>query len=289
VNKLLLITCLLFSQVVFAKVVNPKTVEELKETSVRILNLEMTSGGTGSIFKSFSNASHILTNKHICRLIEQGGIVNYKNKQYLITHYKKFKPHDLCLVRIDVNLDININVSDILAKESSKSIVSGHPSLLPHIVTVGHLSERQDIQLIIGTKRCTEKESKEDPLTCKFFGGIPVIQTLDAQLISNLIKPGNSGSSVFNKDGEIVGVVFAGSGRDFSYGFIVPQIYVIYFIQNAHRFEWVQVGTPVDDEGMSDRVFNYDKCKDVQLEKSEGYQKIKALCKSVSDTLIWSK
>lgn len=88
-NKLI-IAIMLFSSLAFAEIKHPQTIAELKETSVRILNIEMTSGGTGSIYKSFSNATHILTNKHICRLIEPGGVVDYKNQQFVITHYKKF-------------------------------------------------------------------------------------------------------------------------------------------------------------------------------------------------------
>lgn len=287
-NKLVLILSLLFSQIAFGEVSLPKTVEELKETSVRIYNLEMNSGGTGSIYKSFDNATHILTNKHICRLIEPGGVVDYKNRQYLITHYKKFQQHDLCLVRIAVNLNVNLKIAQTINTVSSKAIVSGHPSLLPHIVTTGHLSERQDIQLIIGIKDCTTQDMIDNPETCYFFGGMPVIETLDSQLISNLIKPGNSGSAVFNSSGEVIGVVFAGSGRDFSYGYIVPQIYLYYFLQNAHRFEWVKVGTPVDDQGMSDRVFNFklEKCE-TQLESLS--DKVKNICKRIQNNLIWRK
>jgi S1-C subfamily serine protease len=105
----------LFSSLSFAETKHPKTVAELKETSVRIMNLEMNSGGTGSIFRSYPNATHILTNKHICRLIEPGGVVDYKGKQYLITHYKKFPQHDLCIVRIEADLGINLEVSETLA------------------------------------------------------------------------------------------------------------------------------------------------------------------------------
>lgn len=288
-NKLILITTLLFSQLAFGlEITRPKTVEELKETSVRILNLEMNSGGTGSIYKSFDNATHILTNKHICRLIEPGGVVDYKGKQYLVTHYKKFEQHDLCLVRIAVNLNINLKIAETISKESSKAIVSGHPSLLPHITTAGHLSERQDIELLVGIKECTKEDIINDPMTCGFFGGMPVVETLDSQLISNLIKPGNSGSAVFNANGELIGVVFAGSGRDFSYGYIVPQIYLYYFLENAHRFKWVKVGTPVDDKGMSDRVFNFkfQKCENTLELKND---KITDICKRINNNLIWRK
>lgn len=288
-KQLLLIATFLFGSLSFAlNVSHPKTVAELKVTSVRIMNLEMNSGGTGSIFRSYSNATHILTNKHICRLIEPGGVVDYKGKQYLITHYKKFKNHDLCLVRIAENLGVNLEVAEDLAKESTLSVVSGHPSLLPHIVTVGHLSERKDLELIVGLKPCSKDDIEQAPQICMYFGGKPVIEVMDAQLTSNLIKPGNSGSGVFNKDGKLIGVVFAGDSRDFSFAYIVPQIYLLYFIQNAHRFEWVQVGTEVDDGGMSDRVFDYKKCQEVMY-RSEGFKEVKDFCNTITDNMIWRK
>jgi len=288
VNKLIIAFALVFCQIAFAKTSYPKTVTELKETSVRILNLEMNRGGTGSIFRSFDNATHILTNKHICRVIEPGGVVDYKGKQYIITHYKKFADHDLCMVRIAENLGIDLEVAESLAKSSTAAIVSGHPALLPHIVTTGHLSERMDIELMVGLKPCTEEQIKADPMTCAFFGGYPVVQRLDSQLVSNLIQPGNSGSAVFNKKGELIGVVFAGTGRDFSFGFIVPQIYLLYFTQNAHRFDWTVVGSDVDGEGMSDRVFDFEKCKTLQS-SSLISDRIKSICSTVGRSIIWSK
>ena len=288
-NKIVLGLILLVGAPTLAETMRPKTVAELKITSVRIMNQEMNSGGTGSILESTEKQTTILTNKHICRLIEPGGVVDYQDKQYQVTEYQKFQGHDLCLLHIDADLKVNLVVSESLAKVSSKSIVSGHPSLLPHIATVGHLSERQDIELMVGIKRCSEADKKEDPLACTWFGGKPVVQTLDAQLISNLIKPGNSGSAVFNPKGELVGVVFAGSGRDFSYGLIVPQIYLLYFTQNAKRFPFVKVGTPVDDEGVSGRVFNFDKCKSVDFESTKISKKVKEFCKTVNDNMIWRK
>jgi S1-C subfamily serine protease len=266
----------------------PITVQELKETSVRILNPEQTSGGTGSIYRSSKNYSYILTNKHICRLIEQGGVVDYKGEQYPVTHYKKFPHHDLCLIRIASNLGVNLKISDQISRPSDKTVVSGHPSLLPHIATNGHLSERREINLMVGIKECTEADLKNDVLMCIFFGGMPVIKSFDSQIISNLIKPGNSGSAVFNKKGEVIGVVFAGTGRDFSYGFIVPQIHLFYFLENLDKFDWVKTGTPVDDEGMSERFFNLEKCQQTVL-MTEKFKKVKQLCKIIADNMIWRK
>ncbi len=251
----------LFASSVFSAELRPKSVKELKDSSVRIYNLEMNSGGTGSIYRSYKQASHILTNKHVCRLIEQGGYVESKGKKYLITHYKKFKKHDLCLVRVEKNFKINLKIADTLAKESQIVRVSGHPNLLPHIATSGHLSGRIEVQLMVGVKECTEKDLETHAAECLFLGGVPIVEEFDSQVVSNLIKPGSSGSAVFNKKGEIVGVVYAGTGRGFSHGFIVPQIYLFYFLQNAHRQAWIKTGTPVDDEGIKRRIFSFQECQ----------------------------
>ena len=255
------VAIVLMTSISFAETLRPTTVKDLQRTSVRIYNLEMTSGGTGSIFRSYKQASHILTNKHVCRLIEPGGYVVQDQKKYMITHYKKFSQHDLCLVRVEKNFKIDLELSDTLAKQSQIIRVSGHPNLLPHIATTGHLSGRVEITMIVGVRECTDKDFEDYAAECVFLGGIPAFKTFDSQVVSNLIKPGSSGSAVFNRKGELVGVAFAGSGRDFSHGYIVPQIYLFYFLQNAHRQAWVKVGTPVDDKGLSRRIFSFQKCQ----------------------------
>lgn len=279
-----LLVLLFFSFSSFA--IKPKTVKELRDTSVKIMNLEMNSGGTGSIFKSYTNASHILTNKHVCRLIEQGGYVVKEERRYLITHYKKFKSHDLCLVRVKKNLKHNLDIARTLAVPAQKTLVSGHPNLLPHIATVGHLSSNVEIELVVGVKKCTEEDYQTNKMQCMFFGGIPEIEKFSSDVVSNLIKPGSSGSPVFNSDGELIGVVFAGSGRDFSHGYIVPHIYLLYFLQNAHRYGWTKVGTPVDDGGLDGRIFNYEKCEKTFIMDNNV---VKDLCKRVKNPMIWRK
>lgn len=265
-----------------AKTVYPRTVAQMRETSVRIVDAKMKSGGTGSILQSTAKATYILTNKHVCRLVEQGGNVYYHDVMNSVTHYKKFPDHDLCLVRIEGNLNINLTVSRDPAQISDSITVSGHPNLLPHIATQGHLSEVQEIELLAGVTPCTGKEG-ENPLFCLFLGGMPVIKKLEAQLMSNLIMPGSSGSAVFNKHGQLVGVVFAGQGDGLSYGYMVPQLPLLYFTQNVNHFEWVPVGTPVDDKGVQGRVFDYTKCK--RINRSD--KVLKDFCNKTLNPLIW--
>lgn len=279
---LIFVLSLLFIKVAAnAEVLYPKTTSDFKRTSVRVYNPEKNSGGTGSIYMSNKNGSVILTNKHVCRLIEQGGYVEQNDKDYEITAYKKFADHDLCTIYVEHNFKINLKISKQLAKASDTIYVSGHPHLLPHIVTKGHLSDNMDIRLIVGVK----DGCSTNPFLCALLGGDPVIQKFDSQVVSNLIQPGSSGSAVFNAGGEIIGVVFAGSG-DLSFGFIVPQKYLLYFMAMEKYTPYVPVGTPVDDFGLRGRVFNYEKCEKIKKTKSKKYIKARNICRATKDNMI---
>ena len=289
-NKLIFLITFLFTTLSFGNTLLPTSVSDLKKSSVRIYAEGFDRGGTGSIYQSVKNKySRILTNKHVCRLIETGGYVNYNDVNYAITHYKKFKNHDLCLINIPVDLGINLKVSDTLAKPSELVRVSGHPNLLPHIASIGHLSDEVTIDLVVGIRECTEKEKKYDLLKCLWFGGMPVVQDFDSVVISNLIKPGSSGSAVFNLKGELVGVVYAGNSRGFSYGYIVPHIYLLYFTQNEKRFPWKKVGEEDNNPKLLERIFNYEKCRDAFIKDSKKFKYIKDFCKQIEDNMLWSK
>ena len=278
---------LLFSFPVLGKTLKPQSLQELRDSTVMIYNLEMNRGGTGSIFRSYANASHILTNEHVCDLTVNGGYVVRNNRRYLVTHYKKFPLHDLCLVRVATGFGISLEVAPSLEKVPNVVYVSGHPNLLPHIVTKGHLTDRMEIELLKEVRTCTKEDYKTNAQQCMFFGGIPILETVDSQVISNLIKPGNSGSAVFNTKGEIVGLVFAGEGRGFSSGFIVPQIYLYYFLQNAHRQPWNRVGEKTDTAALDKKHQSYDKCSNYATFVKNA--EIKNICKRIKDTMIWSK
>jgi len=281
---LIFVLSLLFIKVAAnAEVLTPKTTAEFKKTSVRVYNQEINSGGTGSILKSSKSGSTILTNKHVCRLIEQGGYVEQSGRKYPVASYKKFSDHDLCLIKVDHNFGISLKISKTLAKASDDIYVSGHPHLLPHILTKGHLSDNMKIQLIIGVR--PDDECEYNVMICMILGGNPVLQNFDSQVISNLIQPGSSGSAVFNSKGEIVGVVFAGSG-DLSFGFIVPQKYILYFMSMAEYTPFISVGTPVDDFGLRGRIFNYEKCEKIKKTKSKKYIKARNFCKKSKDNMI---
>jgi S1-C subfamily serine protease len=102
-------------------------------------------------------------------------------------------------------------------------MISGHPALMPNVVTTGHFSGRKVIAVMKGLKPCTAEQAN-DPgtaLLCMIVGGIPDVVQYDSTLVTATIMPGSSGSGVYNSDKELAGVAFAGS-ENFGFAWTVP-------------------------------------------------------------------
>lgn len=209
--------------------------------TVSIVRNDERSGGTGVIIESNSDHSYILTNNHVCDVTANGGLViSDNNEKYQVVSYRQSMVHDLCLLRVNANLGVDTAVADSPPALYDPATVSGHPALYPTIITKGHFSHHREVDVAIGLRPCTENDLKDpgSALYCVFFGGIPVMRHYEVQVVSATIMPGSSGSAVYNNDGEIAGLVFAGSG-ELGYGMIVPQEYVHAFI-----FEEAQLLAP---------------------------------------------
>lgn len=218
--------------------VRPKNAKEFAQTSAMIVLPTKDSGGSGVILKSSEKESIILTNKHVCEVIQGGGIVMTSGRDYKISQYKIYKKHDLCMIKVLANLGINTVVAEKAPEMYSHAYVSGHPSLLPHVLTDGYFSNYKTIEILVDMKECSEEDMEKNALGCLFMGGVPVVKNFDAQLVTATIMPGSSGSGVFNEDGEISGLVFAGSAQGLSYGFIVPLSHVQNFIATQDTYKW---------------------------------------------------
>lgn len=215
-------------------ITTPTSTAEYARTTVMITRMDGRSGGTGVILSSNANSSYILTNAHVCGVVKNGGLVRTDYQEGVVTTYRVSNTHDLCLIKTNVNFRVNTKIAASTPEVYSEATVSGHPLLLPTIVTHGSFSQKEIVTVMTGFRPCTEADlSTPAAGYCLFFGGIPIIKTYQAQVISATIQPGSSGSAVFNSSGEIAGLVFAGSG-DIGYGMIVPQEYVSYFVNS----EW---------------------------------------------------
>jgi S1-C subfamily serine protease len=203
--------------------------------TVMITNLSEDSGGSGSIITTSSKKSTILTNAHVCDVLNKdGGLVKKEDgSKYLVTGYRKSQVHDLCLVSVAADLGHSVKLASKAPDAYSDATITGHPALLPNVINKGSFGERKVIQILTGVKKCTERNVKteEDAMFCAFFGVIPVITNFESITVSAMIMGGSSGSAVLDADGNLAGVVFAGQGKGLSYAFIVPYEYVATFLE----------------------------------------------------------
>jgi S1-C subfamily serine protease len=226
---------ILLSLLVCCNTTRPRTSDEFQQTAVKIQSLHG-SGGSGVIYRSSRKGTIILTNAHVCEAIMDGGFVG-NVKPYRIQKYKISRIHDLCYLFIRQNLEVNTVIAKEAPEINSKAIISGHPSLYPHIISYGLVSGTFTADILIDHRSCTEVEKKENPISC-IVEGMPILKKQEGQLISALISPGSSGSGVFNSAGELIGLAFASHG-DLGYALIVPWKFLDKFVrEESYKLPW---------------------------------------------------
>lgn len=202
--------------------------------TVMVTRMDEQSGGSGSVVYSSRDKSVVLTNAHVCDVLnKKGGLVKKEDgTKYMVTAYKKSEFHDLCAVWVAADLGQTVNLADKSPKSYTEAIITGHPALLPNIINKGSFGERKIVEIMVGIKECTKQNIKteEDAVLCFLIGGIPVIKTYESVVVSAMIMAGSSGSAVLDQNGKLAGVVFAGQGGGLSYAFVVPYEYVSIFI-----------------------------------------------------------
>lgn len=163
--------------------------EYLKSVTVRIFQEQYTNAGkgwvgTGSIIKITDDYTYILTNKHVAPMSNKDNIyvaIVDKNQEYIYTKAEVIKNavlRDLSLIRVP-------------GKLKHKKTIKGFAktSYAEKIYSVGMYLSNQDIYS---------------------EGTVAGVQDIDI-LINMPSAPGCSGSGIFNKNGELVGVLYAGN------------------------------------------------------------------------------
>lgn len=222
-SKFLLLVLLILSA---CSTVNPA------DYTVMVTNLQSNSGGSGSIIESSETSSTILTNGHVCHVVDNGGLVHSSQGEALVTSYRISSRHDLCALKVSAYMGPSTSLSKLMPEPFQDIQASGHPRLLPTIISKGHMSGRQVINVVTGMRACTPEETADPRLSfvCSLLGRLPIVKFYEADAMSATIQPGSSGSGVYNLQGKIVAVVFAGEG-DFGYGFTVPYEYIHAFLE----------------------------------------------------------
>jgi S1-C subfamily serine protease len=180
--------------------------------------------GSGFHIKAKSNKTYILTNAHVCGVADEHGILTVQNSKTSIPRriVAVYKEHDLCLIEplpqmVGEGLSI---ASSLLVGEDL--VVVGHPAGRPLTLSKGEFILKRIIKLVDRDAKSAEECEGEWREGIGFFIPSMCIVDFSANGISAPIYPGNSGSPVLNKWGNVVGVVFAGNTTQVHDAYMVP-------------------------------------------------------------------
>jgi hypothetical protein len=282
----------LLAGVLFFKLGSSLFANDIRSSSVMITNRAETSGGTGVIIESTSSLSTILTNAHVCRVVEKGGLVKSQMGNFQVTAYKKAQSADLCLITVASDLGVNTEIARSAPRFYEKSTVSGHPGLHPNVISEGHFSGRRIIDVLTGFRKCTDEDLKKGlGMLCFLLGGIPEVRSYESVLVTATIMPGSSGSGVYNSNQALAGLVFAGSG-DFGYAWTVPYEQISNFLKAEAR------QTPFATPDQSVNLFGEPSEEELTFKqlreacKQPGMnliKEVKEVCELVERDLLWRK
>lgn len=203
------------------------------QVTVMVKNYSGSAGGSGVVIEHGPTRSLVLTNGHVCGLVEKtGGLIKHDTGEYFVTGTMLSIQHDLCVISVAADLKNSVRIAEKTPELYSEATITGHPALLPNIISKGHFGNNQIVRVFTGVKPCTEEDMRNPNnfAMCIFLGGFPIIKTFESQIVSALIQSGSSGSAVLNSNGELSGLVFAGAGDGLSYASIVPYQYIISFL-----------------------------------------------------------
>jgi S1-C subfamily serine protease len=155
----------------------------------------------------YEDKVYILTNRHVCDM----HLRVYRHKHIQFGDYvgeiiKIDDLHDLCLVTS--NRKEGLKLANIESKPLDKVYLVGFPRGMDRVIREGR---------IIG----------EEKIFAPWLDG----QTVDTLFISTIAYGGNSGSPVTNEQGDVTGVLFAGSPLYHTEAYVVPLSYIKLFLR----------------------------------------------------------
>jgi S1-C subfamily serine protease len=186
--------------------------------------------GTGFHVERQDGKVFILTNKHVCEMEGPLKVKRYGDKIGIVSSIiKKSKDHDLCVLQPIEDSGIKIGSEP----ENGDTLYTlGHPRGDALTVANGELIDDKEIQLLSEFEE--DGSCNGETLRVEGFFGTQeyCVITRRAIQFSTPTYPGNSGSAIVNKFGNLVGVVFAGSRETENMGFGVPFSYVKSFLNS---------------------------------------------------------
>jgi len=260
---------------------------KIKSPTVMVTSLT-NGGGSGVIYSTSRHKSRVLTNGHVCEILSAGGAVTkITGERHLVVEYTLDDRHDLCMLTVLADLGTAAKFATKSPSHYETAIVSGHPRLLPNVISTGHFSSNQIIQVLMGFRPCTEEELEGGGSVselCDFFKQLPILKTFESKLITAFTMPGSSGSAVYNSKKEVSALVFAnGNG----YTSAVPHEYIMDFLE---RHEGLKPSFPnyiLSAEGLAQRYRSFEDFVEKCAANKNLVDIVKNTCKIIERDVKW--
>jgi S1-C subfamily serine protease len=188
-----------------------KFMYEYKGSSVSLLYVSMdkTGGGTGFQVKAPSGKQVTLTNKHVCSGSKDGYLyAEIAKKETVKLKIRDIsKSYDLCVLDpIPTKMPLSLASSSSLRENA---YLIGHPALRPLTYKYGYLIGYKDIYVAA---------------PCPVFRFC--INSYKSVIFDISSYPGNSGSPILDKWGNVISVLFAGNPNQDEVSYGVPLSYI---------------------------------------------------------------
>jgi len=187
---------------------------------VYILDAAGSSGGTGFAVQTPSHKVVIVTNRHVCGVANNFGILFVKKETgpaFPMQIIKRSDNSDLCAITplkdmSGLKLAHNVEIGQDLA-------ILGHPLLLPLNLSLGQLMGYDKVEVLVNKGRCKVNKGMFKTVPAPF--GLACIQFANSGITNVVALPGNSGSPVVDFYGHVVGVNYA-TNMAANWAIIVP-------------------------------------------------------------------
>jgi serine protease Do len=164
------------------------------------------SGSSGTGFNIAADGL-IITNSHV---VADGGIITIRfggeaRESFTTRSWAEVEGVDLAVIDIDGADLPYVKLSNTAAQEGDSIIFIGNPLGYDWTISEGEIS------------------------------GLVRLDTAPALLIEGPVKPGSSGSPVFNDKSEVIGIIFARLLNDDNYGLAIPISYLTNFLEEIYE------------------------------------------------------